>query len=100
MTDKQALSFPSPEMPTSENFDQLLKRFGSASFSAEPDSWDMNPDTANPPDANETSRYEVNNDLINFLLGCSIKEKASVVCTCSSSGKDKLHFVFWTIWFL
>ncbi|KFO83640.1 Tectonic-1, partial [Buceros rhinoceros silvestris] len=54
---KQALSFPSPEMPTSENFDQLLKRFGSASFSAEPDSWDTNPDTENP-DANETSRYE------------------------------------------
>ncbi|XP_010135897.1 PREDICTED: tectonic-1 [Buceros rhinoceros silvestris] len=44
-------------MPTSENFDQLLKRFGSASFSAEPDSWDTNPDTENP-DANETSRYE------------------------------------------
>ncbi|NWR67702.1 TECT1 protein, partial [Bucorvus abyssinicus] len=55
---KQALSFPSPDMPTSENFDQLLKRFGSGSFSAEPDSWDMNPDTENPSDANETSRYE------------------------------------------
>ncbi|NXX20336.1 TECT1 protein, partial [Podargus strigoides] len=55
---KQALSFSSPEMPTSENFDQLLKRFGSAAFSAEPDSWNMNTDAPNPPDANETYRYE------------------------------------------
>ncbi|NXI97828.1 TECT1 protein, partial [Psophia crepitans] len=55
---KQALSFSSPEMPTSENFDQLLKRFGSATFSAEPDSWNMNTDAQNPADVNETSRYE------------------------------------------
>ncbi|KFQ29614.1 Tectonic-1, partial [Mesitornis unicolor] len=54
---KQALSFSSPEMPTSENFDQLLKRFGSAAFSAEPDSWNMNTDAQNPSDANETYRY-------------------------------------------
>ncbi|NWH77926.1 TECT1 protein, partial [Piaya cayana] len=52
---KQALAFGSPEMPTSDNFDQLLKRFGSAAFSAEPDNW--NTDT-NPSDANETYRYE------------------------------------------
>ncbi|XP_008944223.1 PREDICTED: tectonic-1 [Merops nubicus] len=45
-------------MPTSENFDQLLKQFGSASFSAEPESWDMNTDDPTPSDANETYRYE------------------------------------------
>ncbi|NXJ54795.1 TECT1 protein, partial [Spizaetus tyrannus] len=55
---KQALSFSSPEIPTSENFDQLLKQFGSASFSAEPDSWNMNTDAQNPSDANETCRYK------------------------------------------
>ncbi|KAM9259883.1 tectonic-1 [Cariama cristata] len=55
---KQALSFSSPEMPTSENFDQLLKQFGSASFSVEPDSWNMDTDAQNPFDANETYRYE------------------------------------------
>ncbi|KFV50332.1 Tectonic-1, partial [Gavia stellata] len=55
---KQALSFSSPEMPTSENFDQLLKRFGSATFSAKPDSWNTNTDAQNPSDANETYRYE------------------------------------------
>ncbi|NXV84420.1 TECT1 protein, partial [Calonectris borealis] len=55
---KQALSFSSPEMPTSENFDQLLKQFGSASFSAEPDSWNMNTDAQNPSDTNETYRYK------------------------------------------
>ncbi|KFP12690.1 Tectonic-1, partial [Egretta garzetta] len=55
---KQALSFSSPEMPTSENFDQLLKQFGSASFSAEPDSWNTNTDAQNPSDANDTYRYE------------------------------------------
>ncbi|NXL90502.1 TECT1 protein, partial [Alectura lathami] len=55
---KQALSFSSPEMPTPENFDQLLQKFGSATFSAEPDGWNMNPDAPNPSDANETYRYE------------------------------------------
>ncbi|NXJ95242.1 TECT1 protein, partial [Corythaixoides concolor] len=55
---KQALSFSSPEMPTPENFDQLLERFGSATFSAEPDSWNMNTDAQNPSDANETHRYQ------------------------------------------
>ncbi|NXG69674.1 TECT1 protein, partial [Baryphthengus martii] len=55
---KEALSFSNPEMPTSENFDQLLQQFGSASFSAEPDNWNMNTDVQNPPDANETYRYE------------------------------------------
>uniref|UniRef100_A0A8B9QEA3 Tectonic family member 1 n=1 Tax=Apteryx owenii TaxID=8824 RepID=A0A8B9QEA3_APTOW len=44
---KQALSFISPEMPTSENFDQLLKQFGSATFSTEFDSWSINPDSPN-----------------------------------------------------
>uniref|UniRef100_A0A8C4XKG4 Tectonic family member 1 n=1 Tax=Falco tinnunculus TaxID=100819 RepID=A0A8C4XKG4_FALTI len=55
---EQALSFSSPEMPTAENFDQLLKRFGSAAFSAEPDNWNMNTDAHNPSDVNETYRYE------------------------------------------
>ncbi|XP_069650782.1 tectonic-1 isoform X2 [Haliaeetus albicilla] len=55
---KQALSFSSPEMPASENFDQLLKQFGNPSFSAEPDSWNMNTDAPNPSDANETYRYK------------------------------------------
>ncbi|NWW54311.1 TECT1 protein, partial [Pedionomus torquatus] len=55
---KNALYFSSPEMPTSENFDQLLKEFGSATFSTEPDTWNMNIDAQNPPDANETYRYE------------------------------------------
>ncbi|NXG55889.1 TECT1 protein, partial [Hemiprocne comata] len=55
---EQALSFSSPEIPTSENFDQLLEQFGSAAFSAEPHSWNMNPDAQHPSDANETYRYE------------------------------------------
>ncbi|XP_010169249.2 tectonic-1, partial [Antrostomus carolinensis] len=55
---KQALSFSSPEMPTSENFDQLLKQYGSSTFSVEPDSWNVNTEAQNPSDANETYRYE------------------------------------------
>ncbi|NXX84276.1 TECT1 protein, partial [Urocolius indicus] len=55
---KQALSFSTPEMPTSENFDELLQRFGSATFSAEPDSWNENTNVPTPSDANETYRYE------------------------------------------
>ncbi|XP_061200490.1 tectonic-1 isoform X1 [Neopsephotus bourkii] len=55
---EQALTFSSPEIPTSENFDQLLKHFGSATFSAEPESWDMNTDDQNLSDANETYRYQ------------------------------------------
>ncbi|XP_010209563.1 PREDICTED: tectonic-1 [Tinamus guttatus] len=55
---KQALSFASPETPTSENFDQLLKQFGSATFSTEFDSWNVNPDSQISSDANGTYRYE------------------------------------------
>ncbi|XP_066835423.1 tectonic-1 [Anser cygnoides] len=55
---KQALYFPSPEMPTPENFDELFKKFGSAAFSAEPESWTLDSDAPNPSDANETYRYE------------------------------------------
>ncbi|KFP36812.1 Tectonic-1, partial [Chlamydotis macqueenii] len=55
---EKALSFSSPEMPTSENFDQLLKQFGSAAFSAEPGSWNKDIDAQNASDANETYRYE------------------------------------------
>ncbi|XP_027734465.1 tectonic-1 [Empidonax traillii] len=50
---KQALYLRSPEMPTPENFDDLLKEFGSSTFSAEPENVDTE-----PPDANETQRYE------------------------------------------
>ncbi|KFW83293.1 Tectonic-1, partial [Manacus vitellinus] len=55
---KQALYLRSPEMPTPENFDDLLNEFGSAAFSAEPESWNMDTDAPDPPDANETQRYE------------------------------------------
>ncbi|NXQ40913.1 TECT1 protein, partial [Catharus fuscescens] len=55
---KQALYLKSPEIPTPENFDQLLEKYGGASFRAEPDSWDLDTDVQNPPEANETSRYE------------------------------------------
>ncbi|NXH85725.1 TECT1 protein, partial [Edolisoma coerulescens] len=55
---KQALYLKSPEIPTPENFDRLLDKFGGATFSAEPDSWNLDTDTQNPPDANETYRYE------------------------------------------
>ncbi|NXI45760.1 TECT1 protein, partial [Galbula dea] len=55
---EQALSFSSPTMPTAENFDLLLKQFGSAAFSAEPGSWNMNIDAENSSDGNETYRYE------------------------------------------
>ncbi|RMC05790.1 hypothetical protein DUI87_17333 [Hirundo rustica rustica] len=57
---KQALYLKSPEIPTAENFDRLLDKFGGAAFSTKPDSWDLDTDPQNPPDANETSRYEVN----------------------------------------
>ncbi|NXA37323.1 TECT1 protein, partial [Eudromia elegans] len=55
---KQALSFTSPETPTSESFDQLLKQFGSATFSTEFESWSVNSDSQISSDANETYRYE------------------------------------------
>ncbi|KAJ7396571.1 Tectonic-1 [Pitangus sulphuratus] len=50
---KQALHLRSPEMPTPENFDDLLNEFGSPAFSAEPENVDTD-----PPDADETQRYE------------------------------------------
>ncbi|NXH64155.1 TECT1 protein, partial [Rhabdornis inornatus] len=55
---KQALYLKTPEIPTPENFDQLLEKFGGASFRAEPDSWDLDTDAQNAPETNETSRYE------------------------------------------
>ncbi|NXB56015.1 TECT1 protein, partial [Struthidea cinerea] len=55
---KQAMYLKSPEIPTPENFDRLLDKFGGATFSAEPDSWNLDTDAQNPPDANETYRYE------------------------------------------
>ncbi|NXP67512.1 TECT1 protein, partial [Chloropsis cyanopogon] len=55
---KEALYLKSPEIPTAENFDQLLDKFGGATFSAQPDSWSLDTDAQNRPEANETSRYE------------------------------------------
>ncbi|NWX33537.1 TECT1 protein, partial [Notiomystis cincta] len=55
---KQALYLKSPEIPTPENFDLLLDKFGGATFSAEPDTWNLDTDAENAPDANETYRYE------------------------------------------
>ncbi|NXY07415.1 TECT1 protein, partial [Pteruthius melanotis] len=55
---KQALYLKSPEIPTPENFDRLLDKFGGSTFSAEPDSWNLDTDAQNPPDTNETYRYE------------------------------------------
>lgn len=82
MADKQALYFPSPEMPTPENFDELFKKFGSTAFSAEPESWTLDSDAPNPSDANETYRYEVHNYLVQLVLNCFIKDQASIVCIC------------------
>lgn len=81
MTDEQALSFSSPKMPTSENFDQLLKEFGSAAFSAGSHGWDINTDTQNPSDANGTYRYKVNNP-IQLVLACSMEEQMRIDCIC------------------
>ncbi|NXA03973.1 TECT1 protein, partial [Sapayoa aenigma] len=55
---EQALYLKSPEMPTPENFDELLHKFGSAAFSADPQGWNMDTEAPNPPEANETHRYE------------------------------------------
>ncbi|NWR91394.1 TECT1 protein, partial [Furnarius figulus] len=55
---KQALYLRCPEMPTPENFDDLLNEFGSAAFSAEPEGWNVDTEAPNPPDANETHSYQ------------------------------------------
>nr|XP_025045172.1 tectonic-1 [Pelodiscus sinensis] len=56
---KQALSFIPPEVPTSQNFDNLLKRFEGISFSAESDvRLNTESDVQNSSGANETARYE------------------------------------------
>ncbi|KAH1180237.1 hypothetical protein KIL84_009073 [Mauremys mutica] len=56
---KQALSFIPPEMPTSQNFDSLLKQFEGVTFSAESDVLlNTESDAPNSSDANETARYE------------------------------------------
>ncbi|XP_074915940.1 tectonic-1 [Chelonoidis abingdonii] len=56
---KQALSFIPPEMPTSQNFDSLLKQFEGVTFSAESDVFlNTESDAQNSSDANETARYE------------------------------------------
>uniref|UniRef100_A0A8C0H4N9 Tectonic-1-3 N-terminal domain-containing protein n=1 Tax=Chelonoidis abingdonii TaxID=106734 RepID=A0A8C0H4N9_CHEAB len=52
---KQALSFIPPEMPTSQNFDSLLKQFEGVTFSAESDVFlNTESDAQNSSDANET----------------------------------------------
>uniref|UniRef100_A0A452H6M3 Uncharacterized protein n=1 Tax=Gopherus agassizii TaxID=38772 RepID=A0A452H6M3_9SAUR len=56
---KQTLSFIPPEMPTSQNFDSLLKQFEGVTFSAESDVLlNTESDAQNSSDANETARYE------------------------------------------
>ncbi|KAM7145068.1 tectonic-1 [Macrochelys suwanniensis] len=56
---KHALSFISPEMPTSQNFDSLLKQFEGVTFSAESDVLlNTESDAQNSSNANETARYE------------------------------------------
>ncbi|CAM4569036.1 unnamed protein product [Lepidochelys kempii] len=56
---KQALSFIPPEMPTSQNFDSLLKQFEGVTFSAESDVLlNTELDAQNFSDTNETARYE------------------------------------------
>ncbi|CAM5101346.1 unnamed protein product [Natator depressus] len=56
---KQALSFIAPEMPTSQNFDSLLKQFEGVTFSAESDVLlNTELDAQNFSDTNETARYE------------------------------------------
>lgn len=84
-------------MPTPENFDELFKKFGSAAFSAEPESWTLDSDAPNPSDANETYRYEVRNYLVQLVLNCFIKRPSKhclhlLVKSCSSSEKEKLYF--------
>ena len=82
MADEQALSFSSPEIPTAENFDQLLKKYGGATFSAEPNSWSMNSDASEPSDANKSYRYEVHDSMIQVVLNCFVKEQVGIVCIC------------------
>ncbi|NXM65470.1 TECT1 protein, partial [Serilophus lunatus] len=55
---EQALYLKSPEIPTPENFDELLHKFGGAAFSAEPENWNLDTEAPNPPEANGTLRYE------------------------------------------
>ncbi|XP_074868897.1 tectonic-1 isoform X2 [Carettochelys insculpta] len=56
---EQALSFIPPEMPTAQNFDNLLKRFEGFTFSAESDiPLNTDSDVQNSSDVNETARYE------------------------------------------
>ncbi|EMP37120.1 Tectonic-1 [Chelonia mydas] len=68
---KQALSFIPPEMPTSQNFDSLLKQFEGVTFSAESDVLlNTELDAQNFSDTNETARYEVpkSSQLVNVTL--------------------------------
>lgn len=82
MADEQALSFSSPEIPTAENFDQLLRKYGSATFSAEPDSWSMNSDASDSSDASESYKYEVHDSMIQVVLNCFVKKQVDIVCIC------------------
>ncbi|XP_062999864.1 tectonic-1 [Elgaria multicarinata webbii] len=56
---KAALSFQDPEIPTSQNFGQLLQQFGGDTFDAENDlAPTLESQTQRAADANKTSRYE------------------------------------------
>ncbi|NXG09567.1 TECT1 protein, partial [Sakesphorus luctuosus] len=55
---KQALHLKAPEMPSAANFDRLLREFGGAAFSAEPQEWREDTETPNPPGAKENHTYE------------------------------------------
>ncbi|OXB84916.1 UNVERIFIED_CONTAM: hypothetical protein H355_016038 [Colinus virginianus] len=90
---EQALSFSSPEIPTAENFDRLLKKFGSATFSAEPDSWSMNSDVPDPSDANETYRYEVprSSQMVNITVQSVVVQSLSGMRTLLNSSSVLRH---------
>ncbi|KAF4790525.1 tectonic-1 [Turdus rufiventris] len=84
---KQALYLKSPEIPTPENFDQLLEKYGGASFRAEPDSWDLDTDVQNPPETNETSRYEVpkSSQMVNITVQSVVVQSLNGMRTLLSS---------------
>ncbi|XP_066466092.1 tectonic-1 [Tiliqua scincoides] len=56
---KSALSFQSPEIPTSHNFDRLVQEFGGTAFGTETDlTSTLEAETQPALDANEISRYQ------------------------------------------
>lgn len=56
---KPALSFQSPEIPTSRNFDRLVQEFGGTAFGAETDlTLTVEAETQHAVEANEIKRYQ------------------------------------------